>query len=78
MFYMQWVDTRIPKVIRRYKHIDRILRVCNVCAENKVGDEYHVLFECSQVDIAKCRYDLLPKYYVTVRQCLKLYFIVAK
>ena len=33
--------TRSPKVIGRYKHIDRNLRVCNVCAESKIGDEYH-------------------------------------
>ena len=58
-------NTRIPKVTGRYRRLDRNLRICNLCSENKVGDEFHVLFECRHADIIRYRADILPTSYTS-------------
>ena len=38
---------RLPIVTGRYLGIDRKDRICKKCLGNKLGDEFHYIFECS-------------------------------
>ena len=42
-------NTRLSKVIGRFKKPkdERHERFCTLCNKNKLGDEYHILFECT-------------------------------
>ncbi len=42
-------NTHLPKVTGRYKKtkVERNKRFCTLCNENKLGDEYHILFGCT-------------------------------
>ena len=70
-------NSRIPKVVGRYMGIPREQRICQLCAYNelKIGDEYHVLLECSHPDIVRCRENYIDRrYYVlpNMYKCLEL------
>ena len=70
-------NSRIPKVVGRYISIPRAQRICQLCAHNevKVGDEYHVLLECSHPDIVRLReYYIHRRFYVhpNMYKCLEL------
>ena len=70
-------NSRIPKVVGRYRGIPRDQRICQMCAhaEAKVGDEYHVLLECSHPDIVRLRENYIHRrYYVhpNMFKCLDL------
>ena len=65
-------NTRIPKVTGRYKGIERSQRFCNVCNDNSVGDEFHLLFECKNPSIMNSRKKYLPIFYVTQPSMWKL------
>ncbi len=47
-------NSKLPIVVGRYQRniIPRHQRYCNICNENKMGDEYHLLFECAN-DLVK-------------------------
>ena len=53
----------MPIETGRYSKIDRNLRFCTLCNVNKIGDEYHLIFECTNHDIVELRNKYLPKYY---------------
>ncbi len=40
-------NTHLPQVIGRFKEpkVKRYKRFCTLCNENKLGEEYHILFE---------------------------------
>ncbi len=48
-------NTRLPKVTGRFKKkiIERHKRFCTLCNENKLGDEYHILFECTNEKVVQ-------------------------
>ena len=69
-------NTRIPKVTGRYKGLERSQRFCNLCNDNRVGDEYHVLFECKNLTILNLRQKYLPKYYTTHPSMWKLILLL--
>ncbi len=50
-------NTRLPKVTGRYKRpkLERHQRICTLCDEERVGDEYHLLFECKNETIVRYR-----------------------
>ena len=56
--------TKLPIETGRYTNIDRELRFCNICNSNQIGDEYHLVFECTNVNIVNLRRKYLPAYYV--------------
>ena len=56
-------NTRIPKVTGRYRGLERSQRFCNLCNDNRVGDEFHILFECNNISIMDIRQKYLPKIY---------------
>jgi len=41
---------RLPVVTGRYNGIERKDRICELCDKNKLGDEFHYLFECPILD----------------------------
>ena len=47
---------RLPIVSGRYAGIDRSMRTCNICNTNKLGDEFHYLFECPAFSEARAKY----------------------
>lgn len=68
-------NTKIPKVTGRYRNIPRNRRFCELCDENRLGDEYHVFLECKNADIAKMRKKYIPDvYYVhpNMHKCVLL------
>ena len=54
---------RLPIQKLRQLGVQRELRVCNLCDNNDVGDEFHYLFVCSYPPIIEKRKSLLCKYY---------------
>lgn len=51
--------------VERGRHfgIVREARICNKCNLNQLGDEYHLLVECQDVDVVENRAKYIPKYY---------------
>ena len=47
---------RLPIVMGRYKGIERQNRTCNLCNLNKLGDEFHYLFECQKLEKLRQKY----------------------
>ena len=39
----------------RYKNIPREQRICNLCCNNLVGDEFHYLFICNELSLTQRR-----------------------
>ena len=56
-------NNRLPVNVGRYQGINREDRVCNKCDVGVVGDEFHVLFECMDVEISRLRDMYIPHYY---------------
>jgi hypothetical protein len=63
----------LPIETGRYSNIDRRLRICQICTDRKVGDEYHYLFECSNPVIVAARNEYLPIYYHENPSTVKFY-----
>ena len=56
---------KLPIETGRYANIERRFRICSHCNLQKVGDEFHYLFECSHPKIIEARRAYLPVYYHT-------------
>ena len=52
---------RLPIVSGRYSNIQRNMRLCNLCNNQSLGDEFHYLFECPF--FANGRKSLLSRYF---------------
>jgi len=52
----------------RYNNTERHLRFCNICDEQKLGDEYHFVMECISLDDLRNQY--LPRYIVRSRNTI--------
>ena len=49
-------NSRIPKVVGRFSNIPREERYCHLCTnEGLIGDEYHLLLECKNLQITNLR-----------------------
>ena len=57
-------NNRIPKIIGRYKGLERNMRFCHLCTGDHIGDEFHVIFECKNQAIVTYRRKYLPTFYV--------------
>ena len=55
-------NSRIPTVSGRYRDIDFCDRICTLCNQSKLGDEYHYLFECPSFSRERSKF-LRPYYY---------------
>jgi hypothetical protein len=67
-------NRKLPIVTGRYQNIERTARICNMCTQQKLGDEFHYLFECPALVTEICTY---TKYYrirpntLTINQLFK-------
>ena len=62
-------NTKLPIETDRWLNIPRHDRVCILCNNRNIGDEYHYLFECQF--FAQKRKECLPKYFVARHNTLK-------
>ena len=46
--------------VGRYVNTERSERKCKMCNINSIGDEYHLIFECSNEKIVKLRKKYIP------------------
>jgi len=56
---------KLPVETGRYINVERNERVCTFCDMNTLGDEYHYIMECSNVEISRVRNTVIPHYYRT-------------
>jgi hypothetical protein len=61
MSKLRLCNHKLPVEQGRYRNIARIDRTCDKCNDNKLGDEYHFLLECSFFNDLRIKY--IPKYY---------------
>ena len=54
-------SSKLP-VERGYQNIERNRRFCNLCDNNSIGDEFHLLLECDNPHIKRLRGKYLPRY----------------
>ncbi len=54
---------RIPIVIGNFSKTPKEQGLCNKCSSNIVGDEFHVLLECTNQGITELRLWCVPVYY---------------
>ena len=47
---------RLPVVTGRFNGIERQNRICTLCNLNKIGDEFHYLFECPKIESNRKKY----------------------
>ncbi len=59
----------LPIETGRWRNIPRDNRICNICNHERLGDEYHYIFECSTLDEQRKRF--LPNYYLRNQNTLK-------
>ena len=70
-------NNRLPKITGRYMKpkVERHQRVCTLCNDGKVGDEYHLIFECTHRTVSIFRKKYVPKFYSerpSMMQCINL------
>lgn len=46
-------NNRLPVNVGRYQGVSREDRVCNMCNAEVEGEEFHVLFECTDMEIVR-------------------------
>ena len=56
-------NNRLPVNVGRYTGVSREERVCNLCNDNTIADEFHVLLKCSNEDLVRWRDMYVPSYY---------------
>ena len=57
-------NTKLPIETGRYHNIERNRRYCTLCEANCIGDEYHLVFECKNVNIVNIRTKYIPLCYL--------------
>ena len=70
-------NNRLPKITGRYMKpkVERHQWVCTLCNDGKVGDEYHLIFECTHRTVSIFRKKYVPKFYSerpSMMQCINL------
>ncbi len=67
------LSRKIPLFLKgRFRGLERNKRFCNLCSDNCLGDEYHVLFECKNISIIESRKKCLPRLFVNHLSMFKL------
>ena len=56
-------NNNLPIIEGRYRNISKEERICNMCENNFVGDEFHMLFVCQNENIVRLRNMYIPEYY---------------
>ena len=75
-------NSRIPKVVGRFRNIPREHRYCHLCTnEELIGDEYHLLLECKNQQIVNLRNRYIPNNFTrnpSMHKCINLLSSVDK
>ena len=61
MIKFRCVNIKIPVVAGRYNSIPLDERLCTICNDNSIGDQFHYIFQCSYFN--DFRKKLIKKYY---------------
>ena len=56
-------NNKLPIIEGRFRGISREERVCNMCDDHLVGDEFHILFVCQNENIVMLRNMYISHYY---------------
>lgn len=56
-------NNKLPVVVGRYNNRRREERVCGLCDEGEVGDEYHILLSCQNEQVIILRNKYIVRYY---------------
>ena len=56
-------NLNLPIETGRWENIPRENRLCQLCNLQNIGNEYHYLFECTNVDFERLRLKFVPAYY---------------
>ena len=62
---------KLPIVKGRFYNTNREERICNLCASNSIGDEFHYLFECCYFSEERSKY--LKKYFIKHPNTYKMF-----
>ena len=54
---------KLPIEMGRWQNIPRQERKCYICDVNEVGDEFHYLFKCTDIQVKQARHNLMPTCY---------------
>ena len=69
-------NTRLPKILGRYTNTPRDQRFCTLCTMvEKLGDEFHLLFECNHPQLVQLRVKYIPNSYLnqpSMQKCIDL------
>lgn len=57
-------NINIPIEKGRWHNIPKEERLCVLCTENTVGDEFHYLFLCKNAKVVEFRNKFIPSYYI--------------
>ena len=61
---LHWTHLSLENLLcREWNNTRREERKCNLCNTNDLGDEFHYMFSCDQIDIKTMRKKCLPVYY---------------
>ena len=61
---------KLPVETGRWENVDYAQRTCTLCRSNKLGDEFHFLFECPTFDTIRTQY--IPTFYIRRPSTYKL------
>lgn len=56
-------SNRLPVNVGRYTGVTREERMCTLCNDNVIGDEFHVLLKCSNAELVRWRDMYIPSFY---------------
>ena len=69
-------NTRLPKVLGRFTNVPRVQRYCTLCTMvEKLGDEFHLLFECNHPQLVLLRDKYIPNSFSnqpSMQKCIDL------
>ena len=72
VFHLSIICHQLPIEIGRWNNIWGEERKCNLCNTNDLGDEFHYMFSCDQIDIKTMRKKCLHVYYHIIIETLIL------
>ena len=63
--------SKLPVERGRYQNVDRDRRFCQLCNDNKIGDEFHIMLECKNNTLVAQRKSLFPQFCLSRPNVLK-------
>ncbi len=66
---LRTANHKLPIERGRYSNLPRHTRLCDICGEQEIGDEFHFLLKCPTLGVLRGKY--IPKYYQVRPNSLK-------